>query len=80
MYLSVNAVASIAITLNSFLPQSASKIWQQLDMKNDLMKQSWNSASELLVKPNHKIGSVSPLFSKVEDNDIEQHKKKFQSN
>ena len=80
VYLSVNAVASIAITLNSFLPQSASKIWQQLDMKNDLMKQSWNSASELLVKPNHKIGSVSPLFSKVEDNDIEQHKKKFQSN
>ena len=49
-------------------------------MKNDLAKQSWNSASELLIKPNHKIGSVSPLFSKVEDNDIEQHKKKLQSN
>jgi len=80
VYLSVNAIASIAITLNPFLPQSGLKIWQQLDMKNDLVKQSWNSASELLIKPNHKIGSISPLFSKVEENDIEQHKKKLQSN
>ncbi len=80
VYLSVNAIASIAITLNPFLPQSGLKIWRQLDKKKELAKQSWNSASELLIKPNHKICSISPLFSKVEDDDIERHKKKFQSN
>jgi len=33
----------------------------------------------LLIKKDHNIGDVMPLFSKVEESDIQNHKKKFQS-
>jgi methionyl-tRNA synthetase len=79
VYLSTNAIASLAIVLYPFLPASAEKIWSQLAMNNQISEQLWDSASDLLIKKDHKIGNVSPLFSKVEESDIQKHKKKFQS-
>ena len=46
-------------------------------MENKIGEQSWGSISELGVKPEHKIGNVSPLFSKIEDSDIQKHKQKL---
>jgi len=79
VYLSTNAIASLAIVLYPFLPASAEKIWSQLAMNNQISEQLWDSASDLLIKKDHKIGNVSPLFSKVEESDIQNYKKKFQS-
>lgn len=76
VYLSVNAVHSLAIALFPFLPESADKIWHQLNLK-EISKQSWNSISEFGIKPNHKLGKVSPLFKKVEESDIKNHKAKL---
>jgi methionyl-tRNA synthetase len=77
VYLSANAVHSIAIALYPFIPESAQKIWVQLGMEGNVSEQSWDSMSKLSIKDGHTIGSPSPLFTKVEESDIEKHKKKL---
>ena len=74
VYLSVNAVKSLAISLYPFLPDSSQKIWEQLGMDTNISQQSWNSISKIEIKEGHKIGPASPLFKKVEASDIELHK------
>ena len=77
IYLSVNAVRSIAIALFPFLPESSEKIWMQLNLAGKVSEQKWSSLSDLAVSANHKIGVSSPLFKKVEVTDIEKHKAKL---
>jgi len=77
VFLSVNAVRSLSIALYSFLPESAEKIWEQLGISEELAKQSWDSMSELAIKPNHQLGTSSPIFEKVENSDIQEYKKKL---
>ena len=76
-YISVNAVHSLAVALYPFLPASAEKIWLQLGMSGKISDQPWDSISELLIKPGHRLGSSSPLFDKVERSDIEKYKEKL---
>jgi len=77
VYLSANAVHSIAIALYPFIPESAQKIWIQLGMKGNVSEQSWDSMSKLSIKDGHVLGSPSPLFTKVEESDIKKHKEKL---
>jgi len=77
VYLSANAVRSIAIALYPFIPESAQKIWIQLGMEGNVSEQSWDSMSKLSIKDGHTLGIPSPLFVKVEESDIEKHKKKL---
>jgi methionyl-tRNA synthetase len=77
IYLSVNAVRSIAIALFPFLPESSEKIWTQLNLTGKVSEQKWNSMSDLAVSTDHKIGVSSPIFKKVETSDIEKHKAKL---
>ncbi len=74
VFLSVNAVRSLAISLCPFLPESSQRIWEQLGMSGNVSQQSWNSISKIEIKEGHKIGPASPLFKKVETSDIELHK------
>ncbi|HXU94931.1 MAG TPA: class I tRNA ligase family protein, partial [Candidatus Nitrosotalea sp.] len=74
VFISVNAVKSLALSLSPFLPESSQKIWEQLGMSGPVSKQSWSSISKIEVKEGHKIGPASPLFKKVEAADIELHK------
>jgi methionyl-tRNA synthetase len=77
VYLSVNAVRSIAICLYSFLPKASQKIWSQLGLEGNVSDMSWNEMSELTLNAGHKIGTVEPLFSKVESSDIEKEQSKL---
>ena len=77
IYLSVNAVRSIAICLHSFLPKSSQKIWSQLGLEGNVSDISWNEMSELKLTAGHKIGTVEPIFSKVELSDIEKEQSKL---
>jgi methionyl-tRNA synthetase len=77
VYLSVNAVRSLSIALFSFLPNSSEKIWVQLGLQGNVNKNNWESLSELQIKPGHKLGDASPLFAKVEPEDIEKYKKQL---
>jgi methionyl-tRNA synthetase len=77
IYLSVNAVRSIAIALFPFLPESSEKIWTQLNLAGKVSEQKWDLMSDLSVYANHKIGTSSPLFKKVEMVDIEKYKSRL---
>ena len=77
VYMSVNAVRSMAIALCPFLPSSAQQIWDQLGLKGNVADQGWDAISELGVQDGHRIGEHEPIFTKVDANDIAKHKKKF---
>jgi methionyl-tRNA synthetase len=75
VYLSVNAARSMAIALFPFIPESSQKIWDQLGLQGKVQDNMWDSLSDLDIKPEHNLGEASPLFLKVESEDIEKHKK-----
>jgi len=77
IFLSVNAVRSMAIALFPFLPESSQRIWSQLNMNGNVSAQNWYSISEIAIKAGHKIGEASPLFKKVEMIDIETYKSRL---
>ena len=77
VYVSVNAVRSLAISLYPFLPESSQKIWEQLGMVGSVSEQIWGSMSEIKIPQGHKIGAASPLFKKIEASDIEANKAKL---
>ncbi len=77
VYLSVNAARSLSIALFPFIPESSQKIWIQLGLQETVKEQKWESLSALEIKPGHALGESSPLFSKVETEDIEKHKKQL---
>ena len=77
IFLSVNAVRSMAIALFPFLPESSQRIWSQLNMNGNVSTQNWSSISEIAIKAGHKIGEASPLFKKVEMADIQTYKSRL---
>lgn len=79
VFLSVNAVHSIAIALHPFLPKSAEKIWQQIGLSGKVAEKQWREISEVLVKPSHKLGDIAPVFAKIEEEDIKKRKEKFET-
>ena len=78
LWISTNAVRSIAILLFPFIPLSAQKIWKQLAIPEDLAVQDWYSASELRVPQSHNIGDdIIPIFKRIERVEIENKKTAF---
>ena len=77
IYLSVNAVRSIAICLQSFLPKSSQKIWSQLGLDGNVSDVNWNEMSNLELKSGHKIGATKPIFSKIEQSVIDEEQSKL---
>ncbi len=77
VFLSVNAARSMAIALFPFLPESSQKIWGQLGFSGKVNENKWDSISEIGVKSGHILGDVTPLFVKVEEEDIAKYKKQL---
>jgi methionyl-tRNA synthetase len=78
LYVSVNAVHSLAVMLEPFIPFSSEKIWSQLKLDGSVHEQKWESAKELdAIKPGHELGRVEPIFRKIEAKEIEQWKNKL---
>lgn len=70
LYFSVNAVRTLAILLEPYLPGSSEKLWKQLNLKGSVHGQEWNSASKLSIEPGHGINEPKILFKKIEDEEI----------
>ena len=77
LFLCVNAVRSLAILLEPYIPFSAEKLWQQLDLQGSIHKQDWNSASQLKIEGGHRIKEPKVLFRKIPDEDIEEERQKL---
>ncbi|MCV0398770.1 MAG: methionine--tRNA ligase [Nitrosarchaeum sp.] len=77
VFLSVNAARSLAIAMFPFIPESSQKIWVQLGLEGKVTDNSWDDMSQLGIKLGHSLGETSPLFAKVEQEDIEKYKKRL---
>lgn len=77
LYVAVNATRSLAIMLAPFIPFSCEIMWRQLNLEGSVHEQSWQSASEFLVPPDHALGRVEPIFRKIEAKEIEEQKAKL---
>ena len=80
MYVSVNAVPSLAVLLEPFIPFSCEKIWAQLKLGSggSVHQQGWESAKDIKAIPaGHELGKVEPIFRKIEAKEIEQWKNKL---
>jgi len=63
MYLAAQLVRSTGILISPFLPETSRQIAEQLNLTDPSIK--WQGASELGLKPGHKIGRPKPLFHKI---------------
>jgi methionyl-tRNA synthetase len=79
VYVSVNAVRSLAILLEPFIPFSCEKIWTQLKLgRESVHQQVWESAKDIKAIPaGHELSKVEPIFRKIEAKEIEQWKNKL---
>ena len=68
---------SLSIALYPFIPESAQKIWSQLGMSGNVSEQSWKSISDITINNEHRLGTPSPLFVKIESSEIKTHKEKL---
>ncbi|MGB0026372.1 MAG: methionine--tRNA ligase [Nitrososphaeraceae archaeon] len=74
LYISINAVRTLAIVLAPFIPISSDKIWAQLNIGGSVHQQRWSSSAEMTIEPAHNIGNVVPLFKKIEKETIDRLK------
>ncbi|EGG42485.1 methionyl-tRNA synthetase [Candidatus Nitrosarchaeum limnium SFB1] len=77
VFLSVNAARSMAIAIFPFIPESSQKIWEQLGFSGKVNDNKWETLSEIDVKSGHVLGDATPLFVKVEEEDIAKYKKQL---
>ena len=78
LFISVNAVRSLAILLEPFIPSSAERMWAQLKLRGSVHSQTWESAKNIkAVAPGHELGKVEPIFRKIETKEIEKWKNKL---
>jgi methionyl-tRNA synthetase len=79
VYVSVNAVRSLAILLEPFIPFSCEKIWAQLNLGDgSVHQQDWESAKKITAIPaGHELGKIEPIFRRIEAKEIEQWKNKL---
>ncbi len=75
--LSVQLVRALAILMSPVVPSACTQLWKMLGLQGDPSKQSWDSATELLVPAGHRIGQPTILFTKIEDEVIDEQLKKL---
>ncbi len=70
--LCLQTVRALAILFEPVLPFSARKIWEMLNLKDDIVKAGWDSAYEFKLEAGHQLGEPKILFRKIEDSEIEE--------
>ena len=79
LFVSVNAVRTLAILLAPYIPLSCERIWAQLNLQGSVHSQKWDTAYERAVPHGHQLGRIEPIFRKIEAKEIEQWKEKLGS-
>jgi methionyl-tRNA synthetase len=71
LFYSCNFVRDLAIMLHPFLPFSSEATWRQLGMEGLIQGAGWSSIGKLALKPGHRIGTLVPLYKKVEASELD---------
>ncbi len=73
IFVALNMVHALCVLLSPFIPESAARIRQMINYNTNL---TWVDAT-VEPKPGTQLGKPVPLFSKIEDSEIEVYKKRF---
>ena len=73
LYITAQIVKALAIVSAPFIPFTAEKIWNAINMPGNVHEQRWDEALKPL-PPNHKISKAKPLFQKIEESEEELDK------
>ncbi|MEM4255408.1 MAG: methionine--tRNA ligase [Candidatus Norongarragalinales archaeon] len=73
VFLTANALRSIAIILEPFVPFTSRRIFSQLNVRFEGVE--WDDALELGLKSGHTLGEPEILFKKIDDKEIEGKRK-----
>ncbi|MEW6062496.1 MAG: methionine--tRNA ligase, partial [Bacteroidota bacterium] len=68
----LNIVRSLAILFSPVIPHTSEKVWKFLNISTPLKNEQWESAGELLLTEGHPLGQSEILFTKLEDDVINQ--------
>lgn len=77
LFVSINAVRSLSILLEPFIPFSAEKIWQQISLEGNAHEQKWNAIGSITLKAGHILGIIQPLFKKIDEVKIKEQVNKL---
>jgi methionyl-tRNA synthetase len=77
LFVSINAVRSLSILLEPFIPFSAEKIWQQISLEGNVHEQKWNAIGAITLKAGHILGNIQPLFQKIDEVKIKEQVNKL---
>jgi methionyl-tRNA synthetase len=76
LYLCANLCRTLSIVSEPYLPNTAQKIWKQLNLEGSVDEPGiWDSAAEIALPESHSINKPSILFNKLTDEYIEELKK-----
>jgi methionyl-tRNA synthetase len=70
LFVAAQIVKNLAITLEPFIPFTAEKLWDLLNLPGAVHEQVWSETEKDLL-PGHKIDKARPLFSKIETTEEE---------
>lgn len=73
--ISIQLARSLAILLSPVVPFSSEKVWKMLNLDGIVYGEEWDRASELRIPNGHRLGKPEILFTKIEDNVIEDELK-----
>jgi len=77
LFVSINAVRSLSILLEPFIPFSAEKIWQQISLEGNVHEQKWNAIGAITLKAGHILGNIQPLYKKLDEVKIKEQVNKL---
>jgi len=77
LFVSINAVRSLSILLEPFIPFSAEKIWQQISLEGNVHEQKWNAIGAITLKAGHILGNIQPLYKKIDEVKIKEQVNKL---
>jgi methionyl-tRNA synthetase len=68
LYICANLCRDLAILIAPFLPDTAQRIWEQLNLEGEIYKEDvWESAGKFVLPAKHKINKPHILFATIDD-------------
>jgi methionyl-tRNA synthetase len=81
LYTAMQIIKTLTVTLEPFIPFTAQKIWELLNLPGSVHKQKWEEATKPL-QSGHKIKEAKPLFYKIKatEDELQNALEKVRSN
>jgi methionyl-tRNA synthetase len=70
--LSIQVARALAVLASPVIPTASQKIWSMLGLSGKVQDVAWTDASSLAIPEGHILGTPEILFTKIEDEVIEQ--------